>query len=60
MITCKWFRCLGIALSGKTRGEQAARSGAASAKEGMTACDKLRAQEIESFSKFEEVDNAAT
>jgi len=32
----------------------------ASAKEGITASDKLRAQDIESFSKFEEVDNAAT
>lgn len=27
---------------------------------GMTAYDKLRAQEIESFSEYEEVDNAAT
>jgi hypothetical protein len=39
---------------------QDSKFGEASAKEGMTVCNKLRAQEIESFSKYEEVDNAAT
>jgi hypothetical protein len=47
-------------LSGKRVDSEDSQFGAASAKEGMTACDKLRAQEIESFSKYEEVDNAAT